>query len=271
MAKYDKTKKKTLRIGETSIASNGQKMTIVEYKKANDIIVEFEDGTKVKTRYQNFIKGMVKNPKMPTKKKKNVTPTTYNTTNTKSSDITKHVIEKAPQITTMKSTNKSLDAAKLFKSGRPTQEMCEILGVGKSTLYRLLQQEKISIIDVLKELMSFNRGWIPVEEKNPNKDGIYLVSLKNEEVITASCRVNNGNATWIYDSDSEVYAWMERPKPYLRMGKDEAKVILKKEKTKTNKKTASAIDIALEAMDENEKLKQLLSQYEKKEINHDKV
>ena len=52
------------RIGEITIATNGQKMTIVEYKNVHDIIVEFDDEfhTKVKTRYRDFKRGIVKNP-----------------------------------------------------------------------------------------------------------------------------------------------------------------------------------------------------------------
>lgn len=51
------------RIGETSIASNGQKMTIIEYRNCYDIAVQFEDGTIVKHKsYYNFIKGHIQNP-----------------------------------------------------------------------------------------------------------------------------------------------------------------------------------------------------------------
>ena len=49
-------------IGETSKAKNGQTMTIVEYINYNNIIVEFDDGTRVKTAYNSFKKGTVKNP-----------------------------------------------------------------------------------------------------------------------------------------------------------------------------------------------------------------
>lgn len=50
-----------------SIKNNyNQKMTIVEYKDAHNIVVEFEDGTKVKNEYKNFIKGLIKNPSTTT-------------------------------------------------------------------------------------------------------------------------------------------------------------------------------------------------------------
>lgn len=52
------------RIGESRIAKNGQTVTIVEYNKSIDIIVEFDDKyhTRVKTTYASFKKGEVRNP-----------------------------------------------------------------------------------------------------------------------------------------------------------------------------------------------------------------
>lgn len=52
------------RTGETSIASNGMQMKIITYKNANDIDIEFEDGTIVYNRtYGSFKKKSIKNPK----------------------------------------------------------------------------------------------------------------------------------------------------------------------------------------------------------------
>lgn len=49
-----------LRIGETNIASNGQKMTIIAYRSSIDIDIRFEDGTIVTNKtYSAFIKGQV--------------------------------------------------------------------------------------------------------------------------------------------------------------------------------------------------------------------
>lgn len=50
------------RTGETAINSQGQRMVIIKYIKAIDIIVRFEDGTIKKTRYSQFKNGNVKNP-----------------------------------------------------------------------------------------------------------------------------------------------------------------------------------------------------------------
>lgn len=57
------------RVGETAVANNTQIMIIVEYKNANDIVVEFNDEqhTRVKTTYKSFCKGNVKNPNFHTK------------------------------------------------------------------------------------------------------------------------------------------------------------------------------------------------------------
>ena len=54
---------KLSRVGETNIAANGQKMTIIAYRKSNDIDVEFEDKTIVTNKsYKEFQDGHIKNP-----------------------------------------------------------------------------------------------------------------------------------------------------------------------------------------------------------------
>ena len=52
-------------IGETQIATNGQKITIEEYNDYRYIIVNFKDDTRVKTTYSQFKTGKVKNPHFP--------------------------------------------------------------------------------------------------------------------------------------------------------------------------------------------------------------
>ena len=59
---YKKKRDYQHRIGETQIANCGMQMTIVEYRKAIDMDVQFEDGTIVTTTYGQFINGQVKNP-----------------------------------------------------------------------------------------------------------------------------------------------------------------------------------------------------------------
>ena len=55
------------RTGETNISNEGCIMKIIEYNGANDIIVEFQDKYRyrVHTEYNNFKKGVCKNPFFP--------------------------------------------------------------------------------------------------------------------------------------------------------------------------------------------------------------
>lgn len=54
---------KTHRKGESAIATNGQKMTIIKYRRSNDIDIQFEDGTIVRNRaYCSFLSGKIENP-----------------------------------------------------------------------------------------------------------------------------------------------------------------------------------------------------------------
>ena len=51
------------RIGETSIASNGMKMTVVAYRGCYDIDVQFEDGAiKKGVKYSDFKRGIIRHP-----------------------------------------------------------------------------------------------------------------------------------------------------------------------------------------------------------------
>ena len=53
------------RLGETAKARNGQKMTIIAYRSATDIDVQFEDGEiATKKTYQMFILGEIRHPKL---------------------------------------------------------------------------------------------------------------------------------------------------------------------------------------------------------------
>lgn len=63
---------KTKHIGESTTASNGQNMTIIEWKRTNNITVKFEDGTIVKNKqYSSFREGKIKNPNVLTDTRKN--------------------------------------------------------------------------------------------------------------------------------------------------------------------------------------------------------
>lgn len=49
------------RVGETNVANNGLKMTIIAYNGYDNINVKFEDGTTARTTYNMFKKGFVRN------------------------------------------------------------------------------------------------------------------------------------------------------------------------------------------------------------------
>ena len=64
---YKKSQKDN-HIGMTKIANNGQKMTIIEYKKYRNISVKFEDGTIVYNKSMNaFNEGKIENPNYKTR------------------------------------------------------------------------------------------------------------------------------------------------------------------------------------------------------------
>ena len=61
--KYTNSAYKNSRVGETSISTNGMKMSIIAYRTVNDVDIQFEDGTIVENkRYQDFIHGHIKHP-----------------------------------------------------------------------------------------------------------------------------------------------------------------------------------------------------------------
>lgn len=54
---------KNNKIGQTKIANNGQRMTIISYRNKNDLDIQFEDGTIVKHKtFTSFRKGETNNP-----------------------------------------------------------------------------------------------------------------------------------------------------------------------------------------------------------------
>ena len=64
-----KTKESISRIGETSVSSKGEKMTLIAWRRNDDIDIEFEDGTVVYNKcYRHFKKGVISNPNYSTSK-----------------------------------------------------------------------------------------------------------------------------------------------------------------------------------------------------------
>lgn len=61
--------KKSNRIGQTNVASNGQIITIIDYQNSRKLTVQFEDGTIIANKsYQNFLNGTIRNPNAPNHK-----------------------------------------------------------------------------------------------------------------------------------------------------------------------------------------------------------
>lgn len=59
------SKSKLTHKGESIIAKNGMKMTIIDYRSSKDLDVQFEDGTIVRNkRYQHFKNGEINNPNL---------------------------------------------------------------------------------------------------------------------------------------------------------------------------------------------------------------
>jgi hypothetical protein len=52
----------TERIGEIRRNKNGSKMEVVVYNNANDILVKFEQGNPIKSRWRHFLNGSIVNP-----------------------------------------------------------------------------------------------------------------------------------------------------------------------------------------------------------------
>lgn len=64
-----RTKESIVRVGETSLSSKGEKMTIEAWRGNADIDVRFEDNTLVKNKtYANFKSGLITNPNFSAKK-----------------------------------------------------------------------------------------------------------------------------------------------------------------------------------------------------------
>lgn len=67
-SKVVREQQKKERLGMEKLNKQGCLMKIVEYNKSSDIVVEFQDKRKlkVKTTYNEFVKGSIKNPYYPT-------------------------------------------------------------------------------------------------------------------------------------------------------------------------------------------------------------
>ncbi len=92
--KRPKPTNRDLVLGQTSIATNGQKMTIIEYRNVRDMDVQFEDGTiKSGVYYGAFKCGRVANPNFKVVKRKSNAEKYLGKTYTTNSGYTIKVVE----------------------------------------------------------------------------------------------------------------------------------------------------------------------------------
>ncbi len=88
---------------------------------------------------------------------------------------------------------------------RHCEAMCKkFKDVPTSGAYR----EHRLVLDLLEQT-----EWIPISEKLPEKEGLYLVSVKNdhERRYSKTCWFH-GNGNWFARQD--VIAWMPLPEPF---------------------------------------------------------
>lgn len=106
-----------------------------------------------------------------------------------------------------------------LKEGEPFSEIYdpvwdEALKMAISALSDYDKMQKISLDLAFEndELMNKSR-WIPVSERLPEKEGLYLVSVKNEHDrrYSKTCWFH-GNGNWFARQD--VIAWQPLPEPY---------------------------------------------------------
>ena len=74
------------------------------------------------------------------------------------------------------------------------------------------------IIGLLPSVTPQEPKWIPVTEGLPKKDGLYLVSVKNDHLRRYSKTCWYSNKNWFARQD--VVAWMPLPQPYKAESED---------------------------------------------------
>ena len=84
------------------------------------------------------------------------------------------------------------------------------------------------IEDTMAEITSQQTRWIPVSERLPEEDGVYLATCDGEicgenEPFTGLAEYENGK--WVDDEEDYqcVLAWMPLPQPYAESEDDECK------------------------------------------------
>ena len=62
IAESNRSRRKTNRVNEIKYNKYGEKMTLIAYENAHDVIIEFESGYRINTQYINFELGHLKSP-----------------------------------------------------------------------------------------------------------------------------------------------------------------------------------------------------------------
>ena len=137
-------KNKTDRINKTNIAKNGQRMTIIEYRKCNDIDIKFEDGTIVKHKsYNTFQKGEIKNPNLQhTLIKKDKVNETNIATNGQKMTIIKYQKYNDIDVQFEDGSVVTHKDYKSFKKGNIKNPNCIVSGISYNELFCLKQLEQ---------------------------------------------------------------------------------------------------------------------------------
>ena len=137
-------KNKTDRINKTNIAKNGQRMTIIEYRKCNDIDIKFEDGTIVKHKsYNTFQKGEIKNPNLQhTLIKKDKVNETNIATNGQKMTIIKYRKYNDIDVQFEDGSVVTHKDYKSFKKGNIKNPNCIVSGISYNELFCLKQLEQ---------------------------------------------------------------------------------------------------------------------------------
>lgn len=75
---------------------------------------------------------------------------------------------------------------------------------------------KNELLEAIKWIMEYEkRGWIPVNDgKAPSEDGLYLLTVLNDDGYKVGAIRNDGNWKSCIDVEGKVIAW-KKPRPYI--------------------------------------------------------
>ncbi|MEG1086144.1 MAG: hypothetical protein RSD88_07490 [Anaerovoracaceae bacterium] len=70
--------------------------------------------------------------------------------------------------------------------------------------------------DKVMQIIDRRIAWIPVKDREPEHDGLYLVCMDDEFITTTEyCTQVDGRQDWdLWEDSGEVIAWQLLPEPY---------------------------------------------------------